>query len=145
LHVLRVLDDLQRIAPVLCARGNGDHPDPFNPKRPGVPEDPRVRESHVLTLEGWTLGLTHGFPAPDEPAWQDISRAMRHYFGRMVDIVVCGDTHMEQVHERDGVLFVNPGSPTLPRQVRRLGTVAVLEVGQGFRRASIKNLGIVSA
>ena len=33
---------------------------------------------------------------------------------------------MSETHE--GVLFVNPGSPTLPHQTRRLGTVAIMEV-----------------
>lgn len=141
LHILDVLDWLAPIAPVLCARGNGDTRYPTSPKRPGVPDDPRIKESHVLELEGFTIGMTHGFPGPGEPAWNNLHKPMQFYFGRRVDILVCGDTHVELVAEKDGVLMVNPGSPTLPHNLTpQLGTVGILELRPGYRRAEIIHL-----
>ncbi|MBI2935518.1 MAG: metallophosphoesterase family protein [Chloroflexi bacterium] len=141
MHVIDVLDWLETIAPVLGARGNGDHPSSMHKLRPGVPDDPRVRESHVLELEGFTIGLTHGFPAPDEVPWTNLERLMGFFFGKPVDIVVCGDTHVELIEEKDGVFMVNPGSPTLPHNLNpQLGTVAILELSRGTRRAEIIHL-----
>jgi putative phosphoesterase len=67
---------------------------------------------------------------------------MEHHFGGRVDVLVHGDTHVTQVEEMRGVLLVNPGSPTFPRNLtRRLGTVGFLEVDDGAVRAWIHQLG----
>jgi predicted phosphodiesterase len=52
-------------------------------------------------------------------------------FGKPVDIVVFGYTHEAMVEAHQGVLFVNPGSPSLVKQNIRLGTVAIL---RGYAR-----------
>jgi putative phosphoesterase len=64
-------------------------------------------------------------------------------FGRPVDVVVHANTHTGSVHYRDGVLFVDPGSPNLPGGWRKggLGTVAIVDENQGFVRAEIIDLG----
>ena len=142
MHVIGVLDILERIAPVLAARGNGDHPVRLNPNRPGVPDDPRVKEAHIIMLEGFTLGLTHTFPTPGEVPWERVTGAIQRVFGQDVDIVVCGDTHVELVFQEEGPLLVNPGSPTLPHnRVEMLGTVALMELSRGLvPRAEIVHL-----
>ena len=62
--------------------------------------------------------------------------------GRPVDVLVSGDTHLEMLELRDGVLLVNPGSPTLPHHKEyRLGTVGLLEVTREALRAEILVLG----
>ncbi len=142
MHVIDVLDRLERIAPVLGARGNGDHYSSLNKHRPGVPDDPRVKEAHVLELMGFTIGVTHGFPTPDEPPWRNnLNGLMQFNFGQHVEIVVCGDTHVELMVERDGVFMINPGSPTLPHNLMpQLGTVGILEIQPGRRFAQIIHL-----
>ena len=35
----------------------------------------------------------------------------------MLDIMVTGDTHVERIDYREGVLQINSGSPTLPHAV----------------------------
>jgi predicted phosphodiesterase len=46
-----------------------------------------------------------------------------------------------EVEDMRGVLLVNPGSPTFPRNLtRRLGTVGFLEVADGVARAWIHTL-----
>ena len=53
-----------------------------------------------------------------------------------------GDTHVERLEFRDDVLFVNPGSPTLPHHKEyRLGTAAILDIERDRIRAEILLLG----
>ena len=132
MHVIDVLNWLEWISPVLGARGNGDYPSGSDNNRPGVPEDPRVKKAHVLKLEGFTLGLTHYFPTPDEMPWTNLEAIMDRIFGQRVEIVICGDTHVELVLQQNGILLVNSGSPTLPHNLMpQLGTVALLELRLG--------------
>ena len=138
MHIIEVLDWLEEIAPVYGARGNGDVYQ--SDWRPGVPDDPRVKDAHVLDLDGWIIGLTHGFPTPDLTPWLTLDSAMDRFFGRKVDIIVCGDTHVPRIRNHDGVIEVNPGSPTLPRNIAGLGTLATLDLSSEFVTAEIIHL-----
>jgi predicted phosphodiesterase len=54
---------------------------------------------------------------------------MRHYFGRPVDVLVMGHSHIEGVVKFRRTLVVNPGSATLPRNLVGVpGTVGILEI-----------------
>ena len=140
MHVIDVLDWLEGIAPVLGAKGNGDG----HPLRPPFPEnDPRVKESHVLHLEGVKVGLTHGCPLPEDAPWTTFESLMERKFGETVDVIVCGDTHMPFVGWRQGVLYVNPGSPTNPGHLSRLGQVGFLTLEDGEAMAEIVELSTV--
>jgi putative phosphoesterase len=61
---------------------------------------------------------------------------------RSVDVVVFGGTHREMVAHYEGVLFVNPGSPTLPARPRDggLGTLAILEIRNSMATVEIIHL-----
>ena len=62
--------------------------------------------------------------------------------GEQVDVLIAGDTHVERLEFRDDVLFVNPGSPTLPHHKEyRLGTAAVLDIERDRIRAEVHVLG----
>jgi len=130
IYELYVLDELERIAPVLAARGNGDY---------RLPQDPRLKESHLLTIQGLRIGLTHGIEYP-EPFFFPLEKAMQRYFGGRVDILVFGDSHVALVEEYKGVLLINPGSPTLPNGLIELGTVALLQISDGRAEARIVRL-----
>ena len=59
---------------------------------------------------------------------------MAKKFGQQIDVVVFGDTHEELICYCDGVLLVNPGSPTYPGRRHapgRLGTLALLDMTRG--------------
>ncbi len=130
---LSVLDWLENIAPVLSARGNHDT---------HLPEDPRLKETHVLNFHGFRVGLIHRFDPDDE----FLERHINYYFNQSLDIVVFGDTHLDMVARRDGVLLVNPGSPTYPRNMStRLGTVGILEITESNSQAHILQLKPASA
>jgi len=135
LHILEVLDWLEALAPVRAVRGNGDEPQ--GPYRPGVPEDPRIAPVQVLEVEGLTVGMVHAFPLPEDVPWADWDALLVERLGQRVDVLVVGDTHIPLVRRHNGLLLVNPGSPTLPYHTPGLGTVALLEVEQGQVRAQV--------
>jgi putative phosphoesterase len=149
-----VLDWLEQIAPVKAAgRIHGRHVE--SRQAPGLEgeDDPRVAEQQILNLEGHTIGLVNElwFPPlhdevlpgvleahhlPDEA----LPKLLEEYFGVAVDIVVFGRTLYTLVEEHQGVLFVNPGSPSLPKSQRKLGNVAILDLTPGNREATIIDL-----
>lgn len=135
------LDWLELIAPVIAVEVA---PAP-------VVGDPRVIDGalgRILTLEGHTIGLVHdlmvrgvdevrpGALGAKFPADRSLSDAVAQFFGSRVDTVVFGHTHYAMAETHQDILFVNPGSPTLPKQVRKLGTVAVMELGPATERSA---------
>ena len=138
IHDLAVIDELSRIAPTFAARGNGDD---GGAGRPVQPDDTRLREAWLLDLAGVRVGMTHTVPVPEYGAWT-LQSACERFFGSMdLDVIVFGDTHTEWVERLYGVLCVNPGSPTLPRNMRSsLGTIGFLEVADGRASAHLRQL-----
>ena len=137
------LDWLEEIAPVLAV------------EVPPAPcfGDPRVARKRVVDIGGRPVGLVHdlvilghGFEvapgimerqvADDEP----LADYLEQFFGERVEAVVFGDTHIPMVERHQGILFVNPGSPTLPRQRRELGMVGIMETDENGHEARIVQL-----
>ena len=126
MHHPCVLDWLETVAPVTCARGNGDWVG-----RGSHPPDPRVKQVQILNLGGIRLGMVHDFPEVEANAKElgNLPIAMNHFFGGPVDVVVCGHTHKAVYFRHGNTLIVNPGSVLLPdHQRNQIGTVAILEV-----------------
>jgi putative phosphoesterase len=107
----------------------------------------------VLELEGHIVGMAHelilrslsddvlpGAIEKSFPGDESIAAALEQIFGKPVDIVVFGYTHEAMVEVHEGVLLVNPGSPSLVGQQVRLGTVAILDVTSEGREARIIDL-----
>lgn len=123
-----VLDWCEQFAPVIAARGNHD-----------IFDDPRMEPRQLLELEGWRIGMTHSLWPERAPVTE---LRDRHFDGAALDILICGDTHVERLEHRDGAVIVNSGSPNLPHNKEtRLGTVGLLELGPGRLRAEIITLG----
>ena len=118
LSTLRVLDDLEAVAPVRATR-NTDDPEPIS----GRLEDGPI----VIDADGTPIGVT--FSVPDPRAGTDWGE----FFGRPVEVVVFGGTHEPVIEDDRGVLLVNPGSPSLAAEL----TVGELVVGDGAPRARI--------
>lgn len=139
IHEFYVLDQLEEIAPVYAARGNGED---GSGGRPVQPEDPRVRYAWLLQLEGLWVGLTHYVPVPERPPNFTLDRWIERFFPeRRPDVIVFGDTHRECIAEVDGILCVNPGSPTYPHNYdTQFGTLGFLELHDGAAEASIWQL-----
>lgn len=134
LECIGVLDYLETVAPVLAVRGYED------PREQGerLADATRVVHAGMVSIGmihdiQWpgpriaTTGDGTGLVLPEGRAGEILSAK----FGQPVDVVVFGDTHEELVCRWDGVLMINPGSPTYPgRRHRRgaLGTLALLDV-----------------
>ena len=134
LHTIDVVDRLERIAPTVVSRGNGDTPTP-RVRRPGVPEDPRVVDVHVEDVAGLRIGLTHDLAHTEHRADEDVAALLEKCFGTRVDLAVSGDTHVPMVRGlADGTVLVNPGSPTMPYGYFDLvGTLGWVDIGdRGF-------------
>ena len=146
IYVPSCLDWLEAIAPVYAVEMEADA---------HFQDDPRVvNKTRVLHLEGHTIGLIHDLlvPGMDQeiteyspiskhfPRDADLSTALETVFGAAVDVVIFGHNHYAVVEEFQGILLVNPGSPSLPKQLRRLGQVAVMELEPDHKRAEILEL-----
>jgi putative phosphoesterase len=138
IYELAVIERMGEIAPVYAARGNGDD---GSGGRVRQPEHEWLREGWVLEFGGVKIGLTHALPVP---AYGDytLERATARYFGDVaLDVAVHGDTHVEDIRHVDGVLCVNPGSPTFPHNLTlQYGTVGFLDIADGRAEASIWRL-----
>lgn len=136
IHELFVLDELEKMAPVYAARGNGED---GSAGRPVQPEDPRVQYAWLLELEGLWVGLTHYVPVPERPPNFTLERWVERFFPeRTPDVIVSGDTHREQIAEVQGIFCVNPGSPTYPHNYdTQYGTIGYLTLDNGEAHASV--------
>jgi len=138
LMVPEVIDWLEGVAPVMAVSGNGDY---TGWQRSIAPEDPRLSESKVLSVDALRIGLVHDFQLPEAPPLRTMEGLMLHYFGGPVNVIVRGSTHAAEITTVKGVLIVNPGSPTFPNhQSARLGTVGFLDIEGGRMRPSILQL-----
>ncbi len=131
IQVRRALDWLEEIAPVYAIMGNNDDDYDFG-------NDPRVKQYQVLRIDGLTIGMTHTFNYPQLP----LEYFFRNQFKGPVDVVVYGDTHVPEVVREDGLLMVNPGSPTSPgpNMYIGLGHVGIMETKDGRADAWIVSL-----
>jgi len=123
-----VLDWCSQFAPVLVAEGNND-----------LFVDPRMAATQMLDIEGWRLGMAHELRPESRPIQHILRSALG---GEHVNILIGGDTHVERLEFRDGVLLINPGSPILPHHLStRLGTIGILEISKNTVKAEIIVLG----
>lgn len=81
----------------------------------------------VYTLENCRILVTHGH-------WYGVSMSMEHLKKaareQNVQVVLFGHTHRPYAQESDGILFLNPGSLSFPRQPGRYPTYLLLEIDQ---------------
>lgn len=146
LECIGVLDYLEELAPVLAVRGYED---------PVEPGERLANVSRIVEVSGIRIGMVHDiqWPPPAIATTPDgtglvwpasgVDALLQKKFGGVVDAVLFGDTHEEMVEWREGVLFVNPGSPTYPGRRHRpgsLGTVAILDIDDDEINARIVDL-----
>ena len=123
-----VLEWCEQFAPVIVAQGNNDDFD-----------DRRMAPRQLLDIQGWRIGMVHELRPEDRPVDVLIEEAMA---GERVDLLIGGDTHVERLEYREGVVVLNPGSPTLPHHKEfRLGAAALLDFVDGELHAQVVSLG----
>lgn len=96
---LRVLSDLERLAQVVAVYGNMDEPD--------VRE--RLPKTGSVEVYKWKIGVIH-----NPGALWGTRRMKRIAKQNNLDVLVFGHTHRPVFKWEEGILFINPGSPTNP-------------------------------
>ncbi|MDL2246426.1 YfcE family phosphodiesterase [Methanobrevibacter sp. OttesenSCG-928-K11] len=96
----RVLDELEKIAPVIAVQGNMDRANGFD-----------LPERKLIEKKGVKIGLIHGevYPKGDDQQLYYLAKELE------ADILVSGHTHQPMIETVKDVLLLNPGSPTAPR------------------------------
>jgi putative phosphoesterase len=128
-----VLEDLAQIAPVIAAQGDDDFGSTLT--------DDRVKEKHVIRIEGHCIWLVHERPKMFNPPPPPHRRA--YEFRNMQDVpevVVFGHQHKTIVESYEGMLLVSPGSPTFLHYKQGLGTVGILSINDGKIDVNIRQL-----
>lgn len=102
-----IVEALEAIAPVIVVRGNVD----------GDRWGRRLPSTQMVELAGHMIYVLHDLAELDlDPAAAGIA------------VVIYGHSHQPEVRERDGVLYLNPGSAG-PRRFHLPVTVAWLDLG----------------
>jgi putative phosphoesterase len=143
-----ILDRLGEIAPVMIPDGEGKGYVPAGGR--GTAEPVKVIESG-----GVRVGLTFNLAQPDKKIAVDgttvdfgdkpLGDLLNRRFKQEVDVVAFGGTHMQHQEMHEGILFFNPGSPTLPSDKQGdndLGSVAILDVGA--KKPTVKLIRLTS-
>lgn len=94
-----VLKDLEKLAPVLAVCGNMDEHD--------VKE--RLPKMDSAKIYDWKIGVVH-----DPGALWGTRRMKRIAKQNDFNVLVFGHTHRPFIKREEGILFINPGSPTNP-------------------------------
>lgn len=113
-----VLEELRRLAPLTAVRGNND-------KGPWAKS---IAETDVLEVGEVSIYVLHDLAELD---LDPVAAGFR--------VVVCGHSHHPSVEDRDGVLYVNPGSSG-PRRFRLPIAAAELQVAGSSVKARIVEL-----
>ena len=104
-----VLAVLESLAPVIAVRGNMDYGN----------WAAQLPTADLVELAGVHLYILHNLHALDlDPAAADVK------------VVINGHTHQATAQQSNGVLFLNPGSPTSPRYGTG-ASVAMLKITKG--------------
>ena len=112
-HTFEMYNQLEGRLPMVAARGNMD----------AVQLQSLLPEVAEVTVFGHRIGVIHGWGGPRGI----VDRILPKVAGKGLDMVVFGHSHYPEVTGRDGILFVNPGSPT-DRRFAPYCSCAVVEV-----------------
>lgn len=113
-----ILEPLQRLAPLTAVRGNNDR----------GPWAKSIAETQVLQLGEMCVYVLHNLAELDV---DPVAAGFR--------VVVSGHSHNPRIDERDGVLYVNPGSSG-PRRFKLPVAVGELQVAGPWVKARIVEL-----
>jgi putative phosphoesterase len=115
-----ILAQLASLAPTTAVRGNND-------KGPWATDLP---EREWIEIDGVLVHLLHDIADLDvDPAAAGIQ------------LLITGHSHRPLIEQRDGILYLNPGSAG-PRRFKLPVTVAILEIEQGLASARIVELDV---
>ncbi len=114
-----IIEQLRAIAPVHVVRGNCDH-GPWA----------ALPETEVVSVGGSDIYMIH-----------DLGRLDLNPSEAGLAVVIYGHSHQPNAEERDGVLYLNPGSAG-PRRFSLPVSVARLQLNKAGARATIVELDV---
>ncbi|WP_407379632.1 metallophosphoesterase [Methanobrevibacter sp.] len=119
-----VIDELEKIAPVIAIQGNMDRVAGLD-----------LPKAETVEVEGVKIGVAHGEVYPRGDTQQLL------YLARQLDvnILVTGHSHQPKIEQVEDVLLLNPGSPIVPRLADR--TVMLLEINNKNVDVEIVKIG----
>ncbi|MHA2296480.1 MAG: metallophosphoesterase family protein [Candidatus Hodarchaeales archaeon] len=112
---LSVAKALEKMAPLVAVRGNMCHREVRN----------HFPTTRVVNVENIVIAVYHGNGGPDGFHERVLSRFQGQ--DPAPDIIICGHTHQPGAKRHQGILFINPGSPT-DKVFAPYNSVAVLKV-----------------
>lgn len=121
-----VLEVLAEVAPVRAVIGNNDSFDLLK----------ELPEERFFVSGSHRIGLLHGYSDMARRATTAKAWTLERMCG-LVDCAVYGHSHQPEVMERQGLLMVNPGSPTDFRWAKG-PTYGILEIGEAIRARLIE-------
>jgi putative phosphoesterase len=110
---LAVVDELEQLAPVLAVHGNMDGPEVSGAL-------PRINS---LKIFDWKIGVMHD-PATLMGMNKMIEIAKQNNF----NVFVFGHTHYSSIRWSGKILFINPGSATVPESFMDKPSVGLLKI-----------------
>ena len=121
---LDVIEELEKIAPVMAVQGNMDRVSGID-----------LPKAKTIEAEGLKIGMIHGevYPRADTQQLVYLAKELQ------VDILISGHSHQPKIEQTDGVLLINPGSPIVPRLADR--TVMLLEINNKEVDVEIVKIG----
>ena len=120
----KVIEELEKLAPVIAVQGNMDRVNGIN-----------LPKAKVIEVEGLKIGVIHGevYPRADSSQLLYLAKELN------VDILVSGHSHQPKIEQNEGILLLNPGSPIVPRLADR--TVMILEINNKEVDVEIVKIG----
>lgn len=110
---MSLIEELKKIAPVKAVQGNMD----------SLEAKQLLPQKEIITAGKIKIGLVHGWGPPLGLR----ERVVEAFHGSNVRVIVFGHSHNAINEEINGVLFINPGSPT-DKIFAPFKSYAVLEV-----------------
>ena len=110
---LKVIDELEQIAPVLAVRGNMD----VSEVKDALP---RIDS---LKIYDWKIGVMH-----DPNIMVDMNEMREIAKQNAFNVFVYGYTHNANIKWEEKALYINPGSPTNPSSFINKCSVALLRI-----------------
>ncbi len=82
-----------------------------------------INEKEIIEIEDYRIGIFHGHGSKKTT----IDRVYDAFDGENVDIIIFGHSHQPIIKTKNGILMLNPGSPTSKRKERWFSYI-VLEI-----------------
>ncbi|MGB8266766.1 MAG: metallophosphoesterase family protein [Candidatus Velthaea sp.] len=112
---------LEAIAPLDAVAGNNDGEALWN----------RFGRKKIVEIDGVAIGLVHG-----DGTRSAAVQALGSFSGERVDAICFGHSHAPLIERHEGILLLNPGSPTERRRSPRF-SYAVLRISGGTAQAEL--------